>query len=170
MRDMGPNVRPGYTRTVAEQSFELISELTTGSEEDTRALGARLGQALRAGDTVLLSGDLGTGKTCFAQGIGRGLGCTGPVNSPSFVLMNEYSGPITMFHVDLYRIDAVEELDELGLWDYAERGVLVIEWPERGSELLPGDGLVIEQVQYLELEAVAADLVGRGPVGLVEGV
>jgi tRNA threonylcarbamoyladenosine biosynthesis protein TsaE len=119
-------------------------ELATGSEEETRDLGERLGRALRKGDVILLSGDLGTGKTCLTQGIGRGLDCTTPVTSPSFVLMNEYAGRETLFHVDLYRIEDVEELDELGLWDYAERGVLVIEWPERGAELLPGDGLVIE--------------------------
>ncbi len=66
------------------------------------------------------------------------------MNSPSFVLMNEYPGRETLYHVDLYRIEDVEDLDELGLWDYAEKGVLVIEWPERGAEILPGDGLVVE--------------------------
>ncbi len=119
-------------------------ELVTASEEETRRLGERLGRALHVGDVVLLSGDLGTGKTCLTQGIGRGLECSAPVNSPSFVLMNEYEGREMLFHVDLYRVEDVEELDELGLWDYAERGVLVIEWPERGAELLPGDGLVVE--------------------------
>jgi len=119
-------------------------ELATTGEEETRQLGERLGRVLRKGDIVLLSGDLGTGKTCLTQGIGRGLDCRAPVNSPSFVLMNEYEGRETLFHVDLYRIEDVEELDELGLWDYAERGILVIEWPERGAELLPGDGLVVE--------------------------
>jgi tRNA threonylcarbamoyladenosine biosynthesis protein TsaE len=119
-------------------------ELSTGAEEETRDLGERLGRVLRQGDIVLLSGELGTGKTCLAQGIGRGLACSAPVNSPSFVLMNEYPGRETLFHVDLYRVEDVEELDDLGLWDYAERGVLVIEWPERGADLLPGDGLVIE--------------------------
>lgn len=119
-------------------------ELATTGEEETRQLGERLGRVLRKGDIVLLSGDLGTGKTCLTQGIGRGLDCRAPVNSPSFVLMNEYEGRETLFHVDLYRIEDVEELDELGLWDYAERGILVIEWPERGAALLPGDGLVVE--------------------------
>ncbi|MEO6397283.1 MAG: tRNA (adenosine(37)-N6)-threonylcarbamoyltransferase complex ATPase subunit type 1 TsaE [Tepidiformaceae bacterium] len=126
-------------------------ELTTASEEETRALGERLGKLLRKGDIVLLSGDLGTGKTCLTQGIGRGLECTSAVNSPSFVLMNEYEGRETLFHVDLYRIEDVEDLDELGLWDYAERGVLVIEWPERGAELLPGDGVVVE-LRYGDME------------------
>ncbi len=123
---------------------ETAIELASTSEEETRALGERLGRALRRGDVVLLSGDLGSGKTCLTQGIGRGLGCRGQVNSPSFVLMNEYAGREVLYHVDLYRIEDVEELDELGLWDYAEKGVLVIEWPERGAELLPGDGLVVE--------------------------
>lgn len=123
---------------------EQVLELASASEEETRSLGERLGRHLRRGDVVLLSGDLGSGKTCLTQGIGRGLGCRGQVNSPSFVLMNEYAGREVLYHVDLYRIEDVEELDELGLWDYAEKGVLVIEWPERGAELLPGDGLVVE--------------------------
>jgi tRNA threonylcarbamoyladenosine biosynthesis protein TsaE len=140
-------------------------ELSTGGEEETRGLGERLGRALRKGDVVLLSGDLGTGKTCLAQGIGRGLECPTPVNSPSFVLMNEYGGRETLFHVDLYRIEDVEELDDLGLWDYAERGVLVIEWPERGAELLPGDGLVIE-MRYGDIDRQRRlRFLPRGPRG-----
>jgi tRNA threonylcarbamoyladenosine biosynthesis protein TsaE len=119
-------------------------ELATAGEEETRSVGERLGRALQKGDIVLLSGDLGTGKTCLTQGIGRGLNCAGLVNSPSFVLMNEYNGRETLYHVDLYRMEDVEDLDDLGLWDYAEQGVLVIEWPERGADLIPGDGLVIE--------------------------
>ena len=119
-------------------------ELSSHGEEETRSLGERLGKQLRKGDIVLLSGELGAGKTCLTQGIGRGLACGGQVNSPSFVLMNEYTGRETLYHVDLYRIEDVEELDDLGLWDYADKGVLVIEWPERGAELLPGDGLVVE--------------------------
>lgn len=141
-------------------------EFSSGGEEQTRRLGERLGRVLRRGDIVLLSGDLGTGKTCLAQGIGRGLDCRAQVNSPSFVLMNEYAGREILFHVDLYRIDAVEELDDLGLWDYAERGVLVIEWPERGAELLPGDGLVVE-LRYGDFERQRRlRLVPRGPRGI----
>ncbi len=146
-------------------SEEHDLELLTNSEEETRAIGAALGQSLRRGDVLLLSGDLGTGKTCLTQGIGRGLDCVGPVNSPSFVLMNEYPGRETLFHADLYRIEDIEELDDLGLWDYAERGVLVIEWPERGAELLPGDGLVIE-LRYGDLERQRRfRFLPRGPRG-----
>jgi len=143
----GPSVAYGVTGGVpilATMGEQHDLELGSTSEEETRQLGERLGRLLQKGDIVLLNGDLGTGKTCLTQGIGRGLSCTGQVNSPSFVLMNEYEGRETLYHVDLYRVEDVEELDDLGLWDYAETGVLVIEWPERGAELLPGDGLVIE--------------------------
>ena len=140
-------------------------ELATGGEEETRAVGERLGRVLRKGDVLLLRGDLGTGKTCLTQGIGRGLDCTTPVNSPSFVLMNEYEGREKLFHVDLYRIEDVEELDGLGLWDYAEKGVLVIEWPERGADLLPGDGLVVE-LRYGDVERQRRfRFLPRGPRG-----
>ena len=140
-------------------------ELATKGEEETRRVGELLGRALQKGDIVLLSGDLGTGKTCLTQGIGRGMDCPGPVNSPSFVLMNEYTGRETLFHVDLYRMEDVEELDDLGLWDYAERGVLVIEWPERGAELIPGDGLVIE-LRYGDIDRERRlRFLPRGPRG-----
>ena len=140
-------------------------EVATGDEEETRGVGERLGRALKKGDIVLLSGDLGTGKTCLTQGIGRGLDCSGPVNSPSFVLMNEYGGRETLYHVDLYRMEDVEELDDLGLWDYAERGVLVIEWPERGADLIPGDGLVIE-LRYGDIDHQRRlKFLPRGPRG-----
>ena len=153
---------PILGRMAKQQDLELGS----ASEEETRRLGERLGQLLRKGDIVLLSGDLGTGKTCLTQGIGRGLSCQGQVNSPSFVLMNEYEGRERLYHVDLYRVEDVEELDELGLWDYAEKGVLVIEWPERGAELLPGDGLVIE-LRAGSLGPRSRDLrfIPRGPRG-----
>ena len=118
--------------------------LTTGSEEATRALGERLGAHLRAGDVVLLSGDLGTGKTRLAQGIGRGLDCPGPVTSPTFVLVNTHVGRERLFHADLYRIAGAADLSELGLWEEAERGVLVVEWPERAEGGLPAAIVTVE--------------------------
>ena len=116
----------------------------TASEEATRALGERLGGCLRAGDVVLLSGDLGSGKTRLAQGIGRGLGCPGPVTSPTFVLVNEHVGRERLFHADLYRIAGADDLSELGLWEEAERGVLVVEWPDRAAGHLPAATLTVE--------------------------
>ena len=117
--------------------------IESDGEEATRAFGERLGALLRAGDVVLLQGELGSGKTRLAQGIGRGLGCAGPITSPTFVLVNEHPGRETLFHADLYRVAALDEVDGLGLWE-AERGVLVVEWPERGGSELPGDGLTID--------------------------
>lgn len=141
-----------------------VERMTRGAPA-TAALGERLGRELRRGDIVLLSGDLGTGKTCFTQGVGRGLGCEETVNSPSFVLMNEYHGREILYHVDLYRIEDVEELDELGLWDYAESGVLIIEWPERGIDPLPGDGLVVEFAFGEQEDERRLRLHPRGPRG-----
>jgi tRNA threonylcarbamoyladenosine biosynthesis protein TsaE len=109
----------------------------------TRALGQRLGKRLRARDVVLLSGELGAGKTVFTQGIAEGLGARGQVSSPSFVLMNEYQGRERLFHVDLYRIAEPEEAEYLGLEDYSEGGVLVVEWPERAPDYLPAEYLLV---------------------------
>ena len=118
--------------------------VATSSEEETRALGERLGRCLRAADVILLSGDLGSGKTRLAQGVGRGLDCPGPVNSPTFVLVNEHVGRERLFHADLYRIAGGGDLSELGLWDEAERGVLVVEWPDRAEGGLPAATLTVE--------------------------
>ncbi len=122
----------------------IETTIASHSEEATRALGERLGARLRAGDVVLLRGDLGSGKTRLAQGIGRGLGCPGPVNSPTFVLVNEHIGRERLFHADLYRIAGAADLSELGLWEEAERGVLVVEWPDRAGGSLPEATLAIE--------------------------
>ena len=112
----------------------------TDNEEETRTLGERLGKFLKADDVILLSGELGAGKTRFAQGIAKGLGCTSNVTSPTFVLINEYPGDITFFHADLYRLEKAD-LDEIGLWDSTEMGVLVVEWPERAGDSFPENAL-----------------------------
>ncbi|HET6614379.1 MAG TPA: tRNA (adenosine(37)-N6)-threonylcarbamoyltransferase complex ATPase subunit type 1 TsaE, partial [Dehalococcoidia bacterium] len=107
-------------------------ELHTSTPSQTRRIGERIGRMLRAGDVVLLSGELGAGKTVLAQGIGRGLGINDPIKSSSFVIMNEYQGPeLRMYHADLYRLEDPAQVAELALDEVAERGVLVLEWPER---------------------------------------
>jgi tRNA threonylcarbamoyl adenosine modification protein YjeE len=106
------------------------------SVEATERLGEGFAPALRPGDVVSLSGDLGAGKTRFVAGIARAL-CPGArVRSPSFTLVNEYAGPTPVFHLDLYRL-VTGEVDGLGLEEYAARGALVVEWGER----LPGHWL-----------------------------
>jgi tRNA threonylcarbamoyladenosine biosynthesis protein TsaE len=107
--------------------------LVTGSEEDTILEAARLANALRPGDVLLLSGELGAGKTAFVRGLAKGLGIDpAEVTSPTFTLVHEYrGGRLPLIHVDLYRLDRTR-LDEVGLdVELASRGVLAIEWPER---------------------------------------
>ena len=110
----------------------------TSSEDETRTLARDLAAGLAAGDTILLSGDLGAGKTAFVRGVAEGLGIDpDEVTSPTFTLVHEYrSGRLPLVHVDLYRL-ARADLDELGLdADLAERGVVAIEWPERLTRAL----------------------------------
>lgn len=106
--------------------------ILSSSEEDTSAAGEQLALRLRAGDVVLLHGDLGAGKTAFVRGLARGLGApSGQVSSPTFTLVQEYRGRVTLYHVDLYRLEPAEVedlgLDELVLGD----GIVAIEWAGR---------------------------------------
>jgi len=114
-------------------------ELPSGSAEDTRAIGRRLARGLRAGDVLLLHGHLGAGKTTFAQGVAAGLGVAGPVQSPTFTLVNEHAGPLRLYHLDLYRLTGPGDLAGLGYEEYLDPvdGVSVVEWPERAGGLLP---------------------------------
>ncbi len=115
----------------------------THAAEETRALGRRLGALLRPGDVVLLYGELGAGKTCLAQGVGEALDAPEPVNSPSFILLNEYAGRLVLYHADLYRIADPGEAFDLGLGTYTTDGVLVVEWPERAEAALPAGHLAL---------------------------
>ena len=110
------------------------------SEEETRAMAARLAATLAPGAVLLLSGDLGAGKTAFVRGLAEGLGVDpGEVTSPTFTLVHEYrGGRLPLIHVDLYRLDSAD-LDEIGLdTDLALTGVVAVEWSERLSRSLPG--------------------------------
>src|SRR4051812_35178539 len=107
---------------------------STASPEETHALGAALGARLRAGDVVLLRGELGAGKTAFVQGLARGFGVpeSRRVASPTFTLVNEHAGRAPLYHIDLYRIEDPSDLEEIGMRDYfSGRGVAVVEWAER---------------------------------------
>jgi tRNA threonylcarbamoyladenosine biosynthesis protein TsaE len=119
--------------------------LVSNSPEETRRIGERLGELLQRGDFILLSGELGAGKTVFVQGIARGLGFEGSVSSKSFVLMGEYPGRLTLYHADLYRLEDPEQVQDLALEEISAAGVLVVEWPERaGASVLPDEHLLVE--------------------------
>ena len=107
--------------------------MITRSEGETAAIGRDLAASLTPGSVVLLYGDLGAGKTAFVRGLAEGLGVpSDDVSSPTFTLIQEYrGGRIPLFHADLYRLSDAREIDELGLEDIAENGVLAIEWADK---------------------------------------
>jgi tRNA threonylcarbamoyladenosine biosynthesis protein TsaE len=118
-------------------------DIVSHSVAQTHRLGVRLGTMVQAGDVVLLRGDLGSGKTTFTQGIAQGLGVTGPVTSPTFILMREYAGRLPLYHMDLYRLERPSEALDLGFDSYmSEEGVCVVEWPEHATGL-PADHLEV---------------------------
>jgi tRNA threonylcarbamoyladenosine biosynthesis protein TsaE len=125
------------------------SKLISRSPEATQKLGSRLGELAQPGDVFLLVGKLGSGKTCLTQGIAWGLGIQDYAQSPSFVIMRELYGRLPLYHIDLFRLDRIEEIESLGLDDYLYgQGVCVIEWAEKGLPLLPSGHLLIK-IEYL---------------------
>ena len=118
-------------------------EIFSHSPVQTRRVGMRLGALLRCGDVVCLSGDLGSGKTTLVQGIAHGWGSLDPVSSPTFILVNMYRRPDqqVLHHLDAYRMNSFLEAEDLDLQLMLERGPLVIEWPDRISDILPVDRL-----------------------------
>jgi tRNA threonylcarbamoyladenosine biosynthesis protein TsaE len=113
------------------------------SPADTKRLGRRLAGLLRPGDVLLLQGELGAGKTCFAQGIGAGLHVAEAVKSSSFVLVNEYHGRLHVYHADLFRLEDPHQVFELALEETAEDGLLLVEWPDRAPQELPPEHLLV---------------------------
>jgi len=138
--------------------------------EDTRALGHRLGTQLRRGDLVVLTGDLGAGKTTFTQGLAEGLGVRGPITSPTFVIARVHPSTIggpDLVHVDAYRLSGGAELDDLDLDASLEESVTVVEWGEGLAEILAPDRLEVvlqrSGSDALDDQARRAVLQGRGP-------
>lgn len=116
----------------------MATSLVSDSPEATTAAGERLGARLAPGDVVALTGELGAGKTCFVQGLVRGLGVTTAATSPTFVLVNEYRGRLPVHHVDVYRTQTLTELLDLGFEELITGGgVTLVEWADRCEPLLP---------------------------------
>ena len=125
-------------------------DLISPSPQETQKIGVRIGELAQAGDVFLLVGKLGTGKTCLTQGIAWGLNIKDYVLSPSFVIMRELYGRLPLYHIDLFRLERLEEIEDLGLDDYLYgKGVCVVEWAEKGLQLLPPEHLLIE-IGYLD--------------------
>jgi tRNA threonylcarbamoyladenosine biosynthesis protein TsaE len=118
--------------------------ITTHSPEETKNFGQKLSAHLKPGQVVCLFGNLGSGKTCLAQGICRGWGVQEPVVSPSFTLLNEYTAKHPIYHFDLYRLKSPAELLNIGYEEYLYgEGLVLIEWPENAGSQLPQDRLDI---------------------------
>ena len=158
---------------------QSVAVWETASAEATRAIGQLLGESCTGGETLALIGPLGAGKTCLVRGLAAGLGAPAEaVTSPTFVLIHEYAGRVPLYHVDLYRLDARDALNGLGLEEYIDSaGVTVIEWADRAPAVLPRDHLriTIEHLggdrrrvtlhpQGARPAALAAQVVARHPV------
>ena len=141
-----------------------VFEIVTRTAAETQQLGAWLGEHACAGDVVCLEGDLGSGKTCFTQGLGRGLNIRHAIHSPTFILANEHrDGRLPLYHLDVYRMSGAAQAIGIGLDDYlAGDGVCVIEWAEKIREALPAERLwiafehVSESERRLRFDAVGA--------------
>src|SRR6266480_795900 len=125
-----------------------LPDLATSSPAETERAGMLLGEKLRSGDVVLLTGELGAGKTTFVRGVAQGTGSSAPVASPTFQLVRVYPGRVQLAHVDLYRIENTSELRELGLEELAEQGAVVVEW---------GDRLEVDGAARIEIDHLGGD-------------
>ena len=125
-----------------------MPDIVTNSAAETETIGEHLGKRLRIGDVVLLTGELGAGKTTFVRGVTRGAGSSAPVASPTFQLVRVYPGRVQLAHVDLYRVEELTELADLGLEELAEQGAVVIEW---------GDRLEVGSAALIEIDHLGGD-------------
>ena len=123
-----------------------VERVEAGAARDTQEVGRRLGRRLRSGDLVILSGELGAGKTTFTQGLAEGLNVRGPITSPTFVIARVHPslhGGAPLVHVDAYRLGSLAELDDLDLDASVEDSVTVVEWGEGKAEVLSGQRLEV---------------------------
>ncbi len=148
----------------------------TSSADDTRELAAALAGTAEAGDVILLVGDLGAGKTVFAQGFGRGLGVDERITSPTFALHNRYRGRLVLEHLDVYRLGGIDEVGDLGLEELVDPGrggdgggVVLVEWGDTISPALPADYLEVRLEPALQEGGAGGELdhrlVSVRPVG-----
>jgi tRNA threonylcarbamoyladenosine biosynthesis protein TsaE len=115
----------------------------TRNADQTREVGRAAAGVVHAGDVIVVGGELGSGKTTFVQGLAAGVGVTERVVSPTFTIAREYVGSVRLVHVDVYRLDRVQELLDLGLEDLADDAVLVVEWGDVAAPYLPDDHLAV---------------------------
>jgi tRNA threonylcarbamoyladenosine biosynthesis protein TsaE len=137
-------------------------DVVTETAEETRNVAAALAELLVPGDVISLTGDLGAGKTTFVQGAARKLGVTDQVASPTFVLVREYRGEVPVYHLDVYRLDRLQEVIDLGFEDLLDpAGVVFVEWGDAIAPLLPDEHLRVE-LRAEDGDARRLSFTGRG--------
>jgi tRNA threonylcarbamoyladenosine biosynthesis protein TsaE len=153
----------------------MTATLTTNGAAETEAIGAALAPLLRVGDLVVLNGDLGAGKTTFTKGLARGLGVEQRVTSPTFTIVQEYDGRVPVAHVDVYRLERIQELHDFGFEELIESRVTIVEWGEAIAPVLPLDRIDVRIAMLDDSDARrenaddgvddrrTVEIVGRGP-------
>lgn len=138
-------------------------EFLSSSEAETEALGYRLAGLLSPESVVACYGDLGAGKTAFIRGLARGLGVMEPVTSPTFTVVNEYTGRLPLFHFDLYRLDGPDDLFDIGWEDYLGRGgVCAVEWSERAEDAMEKDCIRVQVNKGVSDDTRVIEISGGG--------
>jgi tRNA threonylcarbamoyladenosine biosynthesis protein TsaE len=145
----------------------MTTTVTTNGAAETEAVGAAIAPLLRVGDLVVLNGDLGAGKTTFTKGLARGLGVTQRVTSPTFTIVQEYEGRVPVAHVDVYRLERIQELHDFGFEELIEAAVTIVEWGEAIAPVLPLDRIDV-RIAMLDADLDPDDrrvveVVARGP-------
>lgn len=144
-----------------------MNRFITNSAEETEQLGERIASKLKGMEVIALFGGLGMGKTAITRGLARGLGADDVVSSPTFALVNEYSGRVPVYHFDMYRVTSWDDLYSTGFFDYLDTGVLVIEWSENIEGALPENALRItisrgesDNQRIFDIEGVTLEDIG----------
>ena len=144
-----------------------MNRFISNSAEETEQLGGLIASKLSGTEVIALFGGLGMGKTAFTRGLARGLGADDVVSSPTFALVNEYSGRVPVYHFDMYRVTSWDDLYSTGFFDYIDNGVLVIEWSENIEGALPENALRItisrgenDNQRIFEIEGVSLEDIG----------
>ena len=152
-----------------------MAEYITHSRAETVALGKRMAAVLQPGALIAFTGGLGAGKTAFTEGLAEGLGCTDPVSSPTFAIVNYYRGPRPLAHFDLYRISTENDLCAAGFYDYLDQGAVVAaEWSENFADLLALEDPIRVDIQRVDentrrnIVCVCLNLIERVPNGKLD--
>ncbi len=139
----------------------------TDSDEETFSIGEKIGSLLKPSQVIALVGGLGAGKTTLTKGIGKALGVTEEITSPTYTIISEYEGEIPLYHIDTYRLSGADDAEALGIEEYLNGdGVCVIEWSERIRSLIPEDAIQIE----LRLETNNRRIIINGPADFEEAL